>query len=365
MAVFEMRTGTGVRVKAISFAGPGSPEQPVTHQGLIVLEWCEERQDSTYEEGAAGEPKFWLAGPDGKEIRVDKKRQVVHEAINSHGGANIPIMMQPVLVWAPGPTGQGMVNPDTPGDFGVRQLILGDGKDLTYAIMKRAKDIGRLTLDPADRKLKGQLWPGDVINAGWHGKVGKTKLYDGPQTQVFLGNEQTQQFAAQAYARHQEWVAQRQAEQAEAEGITTGSQPPAPNMGYTSSVQNTYQQNEQPAAPATAAAPAAPPQFAAPNPPGMTPATPAQPVAAATPAVDPAYQAYQAFLDQQAAAAAAQAAAVPPAPPVAAAPAGPPPGVDPAQWAQYQAFQATQVAAPPADPNRPNFAPPVGVNGAG
>jgi hypothetical protein len=183
----------GPGVKALSFAGdsPG-----IGYDHMIVLEWMEEQQSTELvrdDQGGfkPGEPLFWK--PRGE-------KGVTTKSTGPDGKALKPVKTQPILVWVPGPTGKGLIDPNVEGDFGVRVMWVGEYTNL-------ATKLGVAML--AGGRTDGILQIGDDISVRW-------TRWDGPRKDYTAGfiasTEQTVTLATKAKAKFDAWQESRQRE---------------------------------------------------------------------------------------------------------------------------------------------------------
>jgi hypothetical protein len=180
-------------VKFVSFDGktPG-----IGYKDMVVLDWMEEQHSSTFVDEGPGEPLYWAAK--GEEGNITKNTTT--KSVSSAGVPLKPVMFQPVLVWVPGPDGQGLRDPEIEGDFGVRILAFGAYKDITKKMGAAMEQGGRTT---------GILELGDVIGVQWVAKDGRRKIY---AAQFQAATEESATLAAKAKAKFDTWQESRQRE---------------------------------------------------------------------------------------------------------------------------------------------------------
>jgi hypothetical protein len=191
MSVLKRQEQRGPGVKFVSFDGHNPP---IGYDDMLVLDWGHEQQATELvrdENGGfkPGLPKFWK--PKGQ-------KGVTTEAFGPDGKPLKPVVEQLTVVWVPGPTGKGLIDPSIEGDFGVRILVFGEWKDLTLKMIDSMEAGGR---------TDGMLQIGDLISAHWVAWAGSQKSY---RTAFKAPTEQTVVMATKAKAKFDAWQEARQ-----------------------------------------------------------------------------------------------------------------------------------------------------------
>jgi hypothetical protein len=193
MSLLKVQENRGPGVKALSFKGD---TPPVGYDNMIVLAWEDEQQatELVRDEGGnfkPGEPLFW---------RPRGQKGVTTESTGPDGKALKPVLTQPILVWVPGPDGQGLRDPNVEGDFGVRRMWVGEFTNL-------ATKLGRSMLEAG--RTDGLMQLGDKASVAWTGWDGPRKDYT---TGFWVSTEQTVTIASKAKAKFDAWQEARQRE---------------------------------------------------------------------------------------------------------------------------------------------------------